>query len=189
MRRAALVTALLPGALLVLPACSSSNDTRPAYRVPALIKLLVTARDVDLQGYTTTRPDGEEQPGAATATAYFNRAGFTDSGLHSSDVASQVTVTLVATSSPVAARARVDDAVASATAGLRDAPTSTPVGLGTHGREVAGRAKGDGAAQRGVYFADGEVAVSVIVSSVVAQPATIARDVARAQDAKLRRSS
>ena len=186
MRRAAALVAGTLLTLLLVPACSSSGGARPAYRLAALTRLLVSVHDVALPGYAATRPDGEQQPHTTTATVYFNRAGFTDSGLHSSDTTSQLLVTLIATRSASAARTVQSAAVSAATATLRDAPTSTPVALGAHGREVAGRAKGDGAAQRGVYFVEGDVAVSVILSSVDDQPVAVARNVARAQDAKLR---
>ena len=180
-------------ALLLVPAgataCSASGDAGPTQHLTALETLLVTDRDVHLPGYTATTPDGEESARTATAVVYFNRAGFTDSGLHSSNVASQLSVTLVAASGAAAARAATDAAVSAATAGLRGAPASTPTALGTHGREVAGRAKGDGAQQFGVYFTEGDVAVSVILSSPTARSATPARDVARAQDVKLTRRS
>jgi hypothetical protein len=172
--------------LLLVAACSSSGDDGPAYHLAALKALLVTGRDVHLAGYLATTPDGEEQAHTATAVVYFNRAGFTDSGLHSSDVASQLSVTLVATAGAAAARAATDTAVSAAAAGLRGTAASTPTSLGSHGRQVAGRAKGDGARQVGVYFVEGDVAVSVILSSVVDAPTIVARDVARAQDTKLR---
>lgn len=173
-------------ALLLVPACSSSSGAGPAHHLTALKALLVTSRDVHLAGYTATAPDGEELAHTATAVVYFNRAGFTDSGLHSSDVASQLSVTLVATDGASAARAAADAAVSAATAGLRGTPASTPTALGTHGRQVTGRAKGDGAQQFGVYFVEGDVAVSVILSSAAGRSATPVRDVARAQDTKLR---
>ena len=187
-RAAACLTALLLAAL-VTAGCSPSGAAGPAYHLAALRRLLVTRADVDLPGWTVTTPAGEEQSHTATAITYFARPGFTDSGLHSADATAQLSVILVATAGTAAARTTASTALSTATASLRSITTSGAVAIGTHGRQLAGRTKGDGALQTSVFFVEGRVAVTVTLSSSTSdQPSGVVAAVAKAQDVRLRAS-